>query len=167
MGSNLNLHDKVVVQLFVIIKDSAHAYRTTHHAVKPFLFCCSLKTRVNSKYQWKGPKYILHFNVFFGKKNGIRDSDEKKFGIRDSRKKRAGMRDQGPPPPPPLPEPVRSRRLIGAQRLLTRCLFVCHFIKLIYYHPTSDTQQSWSGRDYFSLHSVLHTFPGSSPSYTP
>ena len=48
----------------------------------------SLKTRINSKYQSKGPMYILHlltfvqirlFNViqFLGKKNGIWDSDEK------------------------------------------------------------------------------------------
>ena len=37
---------------------------------------------------------------FFGKKNGIRDSDEKKCGIRDSREKRAGMRDQDPPSRP-------------------------------------------------------------------
>ena len=34
---------------------------------------------------------------FFGKKNGIRDSNKKKRGIRDSREKRAGMRDQHPP----------------------------------------------------------------------
>ena len=32
---------------------------------------------------------------------------------------------------------IRSRRLIGARRLLKRCFFVCYFIKLIYCHPTA------------------------------
>ena len=45
---------------------------------------------------------------------------------------------------------IRSRRLIGAWRLLMRCFFFCHG-KLIYYHPTSKNQQSWSSRDNFSF----------------
>ena len=45
---------------------------------------------------------------------------------------------------------IRSRRLIGARRLLMRCFFFCHG-KLIYYHPTSKNQQSWSSRDDFSF----------------
>ena len=44
---------------------------------------------------------------------------------------------------------IRSQRLIGARRLLTRYFFFCHSIKLIYYHPTSETQQSWSRRTIF------------------
>jgi len=36
----------------------------------------------------------------FGKKSGIRDSDEK---VRDSRKKGAGMQDQNPLPDPVCP----------------------------------------------------------------
>ena len=36
---------------------------------------------------------------FYGKKNRIRESDDKLCGMRDSLEKGAGMRDQDPPPP--------------------------------------------------------------------
>ena len=48
---------------------------------------------------------------FWGKKNGIRQSDDKKFGMRESREKEAGMRDRDhhpPPPPPPPPRPFQT-----------------------------------------------------------
>ena len=44
---------------------------------------------------------------------------------------------------------IRSQRLIEAWRLLKKCFFFCHFIKLIYYHPTSETQQTWLRRTIF------------------
>ena len=55
---------------------------------------------------------------------------------------------------PTDPAFIRTRHLIRAWHLLMRCFFFCHFIKSIYYHPNSETQQSWSRQDDFSLHSV-------------
>ena len=53
---------------------------------------------------------------------------------------------------------IWSQHLIGTLHLLTRCFFFCHFIKLIYYQPTSETQRSWSRQDNFSLHFIWQTF---------
>ena len=53
---------------------------------------------------------------FLGKKNGIRDSDEKLCGMRDSREKRAGMQDQDPAPLPPS-RPSSWCKCLGVPRV--------------------------------------------------
>ena len=76
-----------------------------------FRFCGNfLKTRVNSKYQSKGPIYILHLlafveirlsNIFsWERKTGFGIVMEKQCGMRESRENGAGMRDQDPPSRP-------------------------------------------------------------------